>query len=257
MKSWNKLLSGGAVAVMAFGFASLPDDPGGFATYSALGNAAYAQNNQNRAGATEGSGGTATSGTAGPSSSSHGAGGTNAGAGDNSGGQGNSTGPGGVNQNRFGGAESDEPPAPPPGDDEDLASDSTFLESVGGGIGGEDLLLGRGDRCADYDPAQMSPNRRLSGRNLERLNIAQVYLAPEFSPESFRSPIYILANYQEALEQSAVDTATAGTYVGIIATRPVSTDVIDTVNTVLCVTTSEQQANAIADQARIVQAGRR
>ena len=206
-----------------------------------------------------GSGGT-TSGTAGPRGTTNGGsgavfGGSTAGSGTSSGGTGASAGPGSVNQNRFGGNFT--APTPPPTDPTDPTSSTVppataptavdpavIIHEFTGTAGGE--AFNPSDRCLAHVAGQSSPTERLSGRNLEFLNAAQVYLAPTFEAGKLKSGLYLLANYQEEMEKREPNAETAGAYLGLVATRPVTEDVVARTNAILCVTSSAKLATEIA-----------
>lgn len=171
-----------------------------------------------------------------------------------------STGPGGVNQHRFGGGTStpviDPPPVPPgiepapPGTQTELPAlaDSTGIASLGNNAN-ENYVLGRGGLCEGYELGRMSVQERIRGANLERLRAAQRYLAPGFRAESMETPVYILANYQQLLETARPDLALAGTYLGLMATRRITAEVVTAVNNTLCLATADSQAESISQTA--------
>ena len=204
-----------------------------------------------------GSGGN-TGGVASPSGS--GSAGTTAGASTGRGSpSGTSRGPGPTNQNRFGGEAP--APVPPPGPTppptaeipsatDDPSATSNLRAYLGdSGSAGEDYVLGRGGRCQDYELGRMTVEQRIAGANLERLNAAEAYLAPDFTADAPKTPIYILANYQQELEQAKPSLTLAGTYLGLVATRRVTSDVVVRVNNLLCLSTAPSQAESISQMA--------
>ena len=167
-----------------------------------------------------------------------------------------STGPGPVNQNRFGGRPANPipPDVPPPGDDTPTTvvdtGNSIAISALGdGGTAGENYVMGRGGRCEDYELGRMRDEERVAGTNLERLAAAELFLAPDFRSGGPRTPTYILANYQQELEQSAPSLELAGTYLGLIATRRITPTIVEQVNNLLCLASAEPQAERIAQAA--------
>ena len=53
-------------------------------------------------------------------------------------------------------------------------------------------------------------------------------------------------NYQEEMEKREPNAETAGAYLGLVATRPVTEDVVARTNAILCVTSSAKLATQIA-----------
>lgn len=182
-----------------------------------------------------GSGGT-TGGVASPKGS--GLGGTNAGSG-NGAAAGTSTGPGSVNQNRFGGGAA--VPAPPPAT---TTSTTTIMNLLNAPRGGESYVFP--DRCAQYRSRSISAQERVTGANLDLLNAAQVYLAPNFDAGNYRSGLYLLANYQEEMDSESPDRAVAASYLALVATRSITEDVVARVNAILCTTASMRAVREIA-----------
>lgn len=172
---------------------------------------------------------------------------------------GTSTGPGGVNQHRFGGGTSTpviDPPVPPgiepapPGTQTEppALADSTGIASLGNDVN-ENYVLGRGGLCEGYELGRMSVEERIRGANRERLSAAQRYLAPGFRAESMETPAFILANYQQELETARPNLALAGTYLGLVATRRITAEVVTAVNNTLCLATADSQAESISQTA--------
>ena len=200
-----------------------------------------------------GAGGTVT-GTAAPQGT--GSGGSTAGAGAMTG-SGTTAGPGSINQQRYGGGVS-VTPEPLPVDDGPTATDtglpaassmSASLVGTDSGAAGEDYVLGRGGRCEDYELGRMTVAERISGPNMERLAAARNYLAPVHEAGDAKTPAYILANYQQELESTDPSLTLAGTYLGLVATRRVTPDVVEQVNNLLCLATAQVQAEGIAQTA--------
>lgn len=212
---------------------------------SLLGRDAFAQGQGqglNGGGHGSGSGGT-TGGTAGPQGT--GSGGTTAGSG-NRATSGSSNGPGGVNQNRYGGGTTVTPPPSTTTDDGTTTTSTSVMQMLdsGGGNGGEGFRFSH--RCADHYAAGLSPDKRITGNNLQFLSAAQGYLAPSFDPGNNGTGLLLLANYQEELEKLSPDPEVAGTYLGLTAARPVTEPIVARVNALLCVTASAKITDAIA-----------
>lgn len=199
---------------------------------------------QNNAGAgDDGSAGTKGSGSGGASAAAMSGQGSPAGT---------SAGPGAVNQHRAGGPTPTpviDPPAPP-GTETELPTiaDSTGIASLGGDVS-ENYVLGRGGLCEDHELGRMSVEERIRGANRERLSAAQRYLAPGLGAVTMETPIYILANYQQELETARPNLALAGTYLGLLATRRITTEVVTAVNNTLCLATADSQAEFISQTA--------
>ena len=114
------------------------------------------------------------------------------------------------------------------------------------GYGSEGVIAGS---CEDIQATTLLPEARLSGQNLQRINIVGAYLASTITEEQIRksgSPRINLANYQEELLKARPDYDAAGIYLGLVATKKVTPDVVDKINAALCVETDQSQSAIIA-----------
>ncbi|MCP5373473.1 MAG: hypothetical protein H6907_17225 [Hyphomicrobiales bacterium] len=152
--------------------------------------------------------------------------------------QGQGTGPGPTNRNRYSGG----------GDGGDGGVPTASAPAAGPvtGAGPQAPRLAAADRswCADT-PARKDAGDRMAGRNLGRLDAVRATIAPGHSP-AWKSPLYLLANYQEELEKVDPDLRLAGTYLGLVTARPLSPEAVDEVNALLCVPCDRAGAAAIA-----------
>lgn len=179
-----------------------------------------------------------------------GAGGNSAGGGPNNqgatvGGSGTSTGPGTRNRAGSGGG--------------------GFVPSA---IGTESALIGGGDKsapaeikssdwCADYKVSTTKMSKRVTGKNLLRLDAARQIIAPKIDIDDAKKkgfPLYNLAMYQEVFESRNPDTMLAGTYLGLATNIKVTRDVVNQINEILCIKgndTANQRTATVAEEQRI------
>jgi hypothetical protein len=135
------------------------------------------------------------------------------------------------------------PPVTDPGNSQggtDVASSS-----------GNGFRLGRGEmanrrQCDDVAGRRMKSGERISGRNLARLKEINRFLWPGYEPAVGPSPIFILASFQEEIEKTAPDPVIAGTYLGLVSTRPIQPRTILEIASFLCASVTEQAAVSIA-----------
>jgi len=190
-------------------------------------------------------------------------------------GAGSGTPPGDANQNRLGGsfpptpstelpaAPPTEPPTVPPAEpptepapEAPPVKSETIMQWLNSPAGGESFVFS--DRCVAHTPKDLGPQQRLAGANLDRLDAAQVYLAPDFDAGTQKAGIHLLANYQEELESVRPNMATAGAYLALVATRPLTGEIVGRVNAILCITATRKQVQDIARiaESQRVEAGR-
>lgn len=91
----------------------------------------------------------------------------------------------------------------------------------------------------------MTQAQRLSGKNLERLRVAQAELAPGFAPETVKTGLYLLADYQEELEKRQPDITLAASYLALASTVPVTAARYRDVNALLCISATKVTATSI------------
>jgi hypothetical protein len=103
--------------------------------------------------------------------------------------------------------------------------------------------------CVDYRRGQLSGEARLAGVNLRRLEAAEADLAPAFSPGRSKDGLRLLADYQEELGKPAPDRTIAATYLALLASRPVTMEVVRRTNALLCVSVHRAFAEALVSEA--------
>ncbi len=189
-------------------------------------------------------------GTSGGVATPHGAGagGTTAGSNGSSGsgpnGSATSTGPGPVNQNRFGGTAPTEPPPDEPPVTPTTSAVMTLLNNDTDQNG-----VAFPGRCGTHPINGLGPRERMQGTNLQFLQAAQIYLAPDFKPGRETTGLYLIADYQSELEKVKPEPTLAGAYLALVATRPVSEEMVARTNAILCVTATESLIAQIAQSA--------
>lgn len=85
--------------------------------------------------------------------------------------------------------------------------------------------------------------------DLIRLKEVQSELAPRFDPGGRRGGIDLIAAYQQELERSRPDRASAATYLALVSTVPITFGVVERVNHLLCVSSTRAFAEAVAETA--------
>jgi len=100
-------------------------------------------------------------------------------------------------------------------------------------------------RCEGVAP-KMPAAEQLGSRNLRRLNAARGVVDPGLAESGRVASPYLMANLQEELLKPEVDAQLAGTYLGLVAKAPVTTDKVKQVGNQLCVRMSDEQAQRIA-----------
>lgn len=186
------------------------------------------------------SGGVATPHGAGAGGSTAGSNGS-AGAGPN--GATTSTGPGAVNQNRFGGTF---PTNPPPDEPTTTPTTDAVMKLLNNK---EQNAISLPGRCGTHPINGLGPRERMKGANLEFLKTAQIYLAPDFKPGRETTGLHLIADYQEELEKVKPDATLAGAYLALVATRPVTQEMVARTNAILCVTATSALIAEIARNA--------
>ena len=99
--------------------------------------------------------------------------------------------------------------------------------------------------CADY--RRGTP--RTDPGEIKRLKVVLSDLAPGFKPGSSKDGIDLLAAYSEELESAHPDQLLAATYLALTSTVPITFDVVQRVNALLCVSSTRRFAHAVADTA--------
>lgn len=143
------------------------------------------------------------------------------------------------------------------GDDGDGGDDPTVVvvtptfANTGGGGPTSSFTLAAAASCDDHVPGTLFGWDRYSRRNMERMDKVIRSLAPEVSGEAWMSKSYLVANIQDELEKPKPDTTLVGTYFGLVATNPVSTDAVKSACYALCVGVDGDQAHEIAKAAEV------
>ncbi len=102
--------------------------------------------------------------------------------------------------------------------------------------------------CAEHRPGVV-PTGSAAVAAEKRLRAVQASLAPGFDPGRRQDGVALLRAYQQALEQNRPDKALAATYLALISTKPVTFEIVERTNALLCVSSTEAFARAVADQA--------
>jgi hypothetical protein len=112
------------------------------------------------------------------------------------------------------------------------------------------VLPGPGGRfeadCRDANPGALSPVDRVSGRNADRLSMAEQHMGQVANAARAPSHRLLLASVQEELSKQAPDLELAATYLGIAAGEPVTAETVRRVTELLCVPQSQDRSLAIA-----------
>ncbi len=99
--------------------------------------------------------------------------------------------------------------------------------------------------CADY--RRGTP--RTDPAEVKRLKVVLSDLAPGFDPGASKDGIDLLAAYSEELETAHPDRVLAATYLALTSTVPITFDVVERVNALLCVSSTRRFAHGVADAA--------
>ena len=120
------------------------------------------------------------------------------------------------------------------------------LSSGGGGGSGSALGINLATEVGCEGVSAKTPQSdRVSGRNLLRINRAESFLvAPGTKPETV--PPFSLASLQAELQKPKPELAVVGAYLGTGAARPVTTQVVQSVTSALCVPLPVDQADEVA-----------
>jgi len=132
-------------------------------------------------------------------------------------------------------------------------TDTTYLTSTSDAIpgpgGGPSLnvrdVLDSSSRCEGVAP-KMSATEQLGSTNLRRLTAARGVVDPELAASGKIPAPYLMANLQEELLKPAPDTLLAGTYLGLVATVPVTAESVQQVGFYLCTPVNSARAAPIS-----------
>ncbi|OYV26095.1 MAG: hypothetical protein B7X08_03200 [Acidocella sp. 20-63-7] len=89
----------------------------------------------------------------------------------------------------------------------------------------------------------------MEGSNLLRLRAAHAELAPGFLAKTRETGLYLLADYQEQLEQPQPDIELAASYLALVSTVPLNAARYRKINALLCVSATKVTAEAIQEMA--------
>ncbi len=116
-------------------------------------------------------------------------------------------------------------------------------------VGNDSRTAPHGPWCGGYKLGNLTQQERLNGINLDRLRAAQMELAPGFAPETVKTGLYLLADYQEELEKRRPDAVLAANYLALASTVPITATRYRDVNALLCVSTTQSLAASIQKMA--------
>jgi len=94
-----------------------------------------------------------------------------------------------------------------------------------------------------------SPQARMSGNNMGRIDAVAQYLTQQPAAQSSSTARYLLADMQEELEKSRPDLTLAATYLGLASAVPVTPALVSEVSESLCSPVSQGVAETIAPAA--------
>lgn len=128
------------------------------------------------------------------------------------------------------------------------------LSSGGGGGSGLGLNLSAAERCEGIG-GKITPAERIAGRNLARINAVHGLVLGEGAQPEKVAP-FLLANLQEELEKATPDFQLAGVYLGTLAEKPVTPQMVAQVAQALCVVLPSGEAELVAQVAEEQRTGR-
>lgn len=97
-------------------------------------------------------------------------------------------------------------------------------------------------------------HERISGRNLERLNSARMSISPQAAkrlPRVQEAYTYTLAVYQREITAPDPDLRLGGLFLGSIAQVPVTPEVVQRVNNILCARLPAESVRRVSDNAEV------
>jgi hypothetical protein len=100
-------------------------------------------------------------------------------------------------------------------------------------------------RCEGVGPG-MPAAQQLGGSNLLRLNAARALVDPSVAQSGKIASPYLMANLQEQLVRGTPSTDLAGTYLGLVAKAPVTSETVKKVGFQLCARIGDAEAKEIA-----------
>lgn len=144
----------------------------------------------------------------------------------------------------------EEPGTPPPSaTDSELASVSGMTPGPGGGQSvNVRSVLDTPPRCEGIS-AGMPAGKQFGGGNLLRLTAARGLVDPELAASGKIASPYIMGSLQNELIKPEPNIELAGTYLGLVAKAPVSSDAVKKIGHQLCAGVSDSQAKEIAQVA--------
>ena len=127
-----------------------------------------------------------------------------------------------------------------------LTSTTDFIPGPGGGPSlNVRNVLDSSSRCEGVAP-KMSAAEQLGSPNLRRLTAARGIVDPALAASGKMPAPYLMANLQEELFKPAPDALLAGTYLGLMATVPVTPEKVQEVGFYLCTPVNNAQAAPIS-----------
>lgn len=94
--------------------------------------------------------------------------------------------------------------------------------------------------------AMPSPQARMSGNNMGRIDTVARHLGQGREPQAISTARYLLADMQEELEKPSPDLMLTASYMGIASAVPVTPDLVYQVGDSLCASVSQEVAKEIA-----------
>ena len=91
-----------------------------------------------------------------------------------------------------------------------------------------------------------SPQARMSGNNMGRIDTVARYLGQGREPQAISTNRYLLADMQEELEKPSPDLMLSASYMGIASTVPVTPELVYEVGQSICASVSRDVAKEIA-----------
>ena len=98
--------------------------------------------------------------------------------------------------------------------------------------------------CNGVVSSRMTDSSRMEAPNLARFRQAESLLGN--ASRADEGADYLLANYQEELAKPNPDISLVGTYVGLVAEKPVTVSAIEEISSALCVPVDRDLATSIA-----------
>lgn len=101
--------------------------------------------------------------------------------------------------------------------------------------------------CADYRRG----SSQADAAELKRLKVVEMDLAPGFNPGAGTDGTALLLAYRQELEKRQPDRTLAATYLALVSAMPITVGVVERVNALLCVSSTQSFAHAVAEAAEL------